>query len=554
MFKVSGWSLPVAAPAVQVDTSTKKKTKRGKTKKDFASGSNSVEVTPEVAQKIKERERASRVAAERQEIEDKKEIARNGGGDTTTVVNEDNIDKLWKKVIEGAGAEGPKKRKRGSAGGKNRKLAPGEVRAVKIEVEEEEAEEEGGEPKRKKTLKEKRREKKLALLGGDAPETATKTTKTTEATKLAAPIPAAANVSNLTPLQLKMRAKLTSARFRHINETLYTTPSNDSLGLFAEQPDMYTEYHLGFRQQVSVWPSNPVDNFITTLRTRSNIKFSKGYSKTLNSTSVLPLPRDRDSGICTVADLGCGDAKIAATFNHGKGMKDKIKVLSYDLQASTPDVTIADVANLPLEKESVDVVIFCLALMGTNFLEFIDEAHRILKWRGELWVAEIKSRFNRKQEGGGSGGPSNVVGRKKGEQVDAEDGDEPELAGVGGEKRGVPEVYKNFIDALSKRGFVLKNGVDAENKMFVRMEFVKQPEAGARDDDEEEMTGRAAQGGGSRGGRGGFGGGFAARGGRGGFGGGRGGSLPMSKKKSKFIEDGNLSEAQIMKPCVYKLR
>ncbi|KAF8242976.1 hypothetical protein K440DRAFT_89776 [Wilcoxina mikolae CBS 423.85] len=211
-----------------------------------------------------------------------------------------------------------------------------------------------------------------------------------------------------------MRAKLTSARFRHINETLYTTPSTASLELFTAQPEMYTEYHLGFRQQVSVWPSNPVDTFISSLRSRSQIKFSKGYSRALNSAAVLPLPRDRDSGICTVADLGCGDAKIAATFNHGKGQKEKIKVLSFDLQASTPDVTVADIAHLPLEKESVDVVIFCLALMGTNFLEFVEEAHRILKWRGELWVAEIKSRFNRKADGN-----SNAVGRKKGEE-DAE--------------------------------------------------------------------------------------------------------------------------------------
>jgi ribosomal RNA-processing protein 8 len=296
---------------------------------------------------------------------------------------------------------------------------------------------------------------------------------------------------------------------------------------------MYTEYHLGFRQQVSVWPSNPVDTFIFSLRSRSQIKFSKGYSRSLNSTATLPLPRDRDSGICTVADLGCGDAKIAATFNHGKGQKEKIKILSFDLQASTPDVTVADIAHLPLEKESVDVVIFCLALMGTNFLEFVEEAHRILKWRGELWVAEIKSRFNRKVDGN-----SNAVGRKKGEE-DAEGGDEPEMEG--GEKRGVPRVYKNFVDALAKRGFVLKGGVDDENKMFVRMEFVKQPEAGqGGGEEDEEMEGRAAQGARQ--------GGWGAKGG---LGQGRGGK--QVGKKMKVIED-ELKEDQIMKPCVYKLR
>ena len=506
MFKVSGWALPTAKPAVQVDTAAKKKTKRGKTKKDFASGSNSVEVTAEVAAKIKERERASRVAAEREEQEAKKEIARNGGGDTTTVVNEDNVDKLWHKVIEGAGAEaGPKKRKRGSAGGKNRKLAPGEVRPEKVAAEEKEEVEEAednGEPKRKKTLKEKRREKKAALDGTAVPETAI-------AAPAAAPKPVV--VSTLTPLQLKMRAKLTSARFRHINETLYTTPSVNSLELFHEQPDMYTEYHLGFRQQVAVWPSNPVDRFIADLRSRSNIKFSKGYSKAVNSTSVLPLPRDRDSGICTVADLGCGDAKIAATFNHGKGLKEKIKVLSYDLQASTPQVTVADIANLPLEAESVDITIFCLALMGTNFLDFVDEAYRILRWRGELWIAEIKSRFHRK-------------GEAKGEVTE-----ETEQELVDGETKLIREaaVYKSFVDALEKRGFTLRGKVDAANRMFVRMEFVKMPEREKRmeeDDEEDEDKKRKLK------------------------------KQRQEKGKSKFIDGKEFKEAQLLKPCVYKLR
>jgi len=526
MFSVTGWSLPASGPQTQTDPAVaKKKTKRGKTKKDYATGSNSVDVTPEVAAKIKERERAARVAAEKEERKTNKDAA--------TVVNAENIDKLWRKVIEGV-EERPKKRKRGSSAGK-RKREEGAEEGVKEGMKEgAKEEEEGGPPKKKKTLKEKRREKKAAAgVTSDVPVTTTTDAKSIAKPATVPKLLQTEDTMKLTPLQQKMRAKLTSARFRHINETLYTTPSTASLELFSAQPEMYTEYHLGFRQQVAVWPSNPVDTFISTLRSRSQIKFSKGYSRTLNSTAVLPLPRDRDSGICTVADLGCGDAKIAATFNHGKGKKGKIKVLSFDLQASTLDVTVADIARLPLEKESVDVVIFCLALMGTNFLEFVEEAHRILKWRGELWVAEIKSRFNRKVKGN-----SNAVGRKKGEE-DAEAGDEPEMEG--GEKRGVPRVYKNFVDALAKRGFVLKGSVDDENKMFARMEFVKQPEAGqGGEDEDEEMEGRAAQGARQGG-----------KGARGGFGQRRGGKQVGTKMK--FIED-ELKEDQIMKPCVYKLR
>jgi ribosomal RNA-processing protein 8 len=518
MFAVTGWSVPTTGPVAQVDSAIKKKTKRGKSKKDFATGSNSVDVTPEVAAKIKQREREFAVEAEKQ--------ARVERGETGTQVNPENIDKLWKKVIEGVEPEAEqksKKRKRGSSGGKKNR-ENGEK--GEMEETEDKEEKEQGPPPKKKTLKEKKREKKAAALAAANGE---ELEIRESAPKLIASKTVVEDISKLTPLQQKMRAKLTSARFRHINETLYTTPSTQSLELFKTQPEMYQEYHSGFRQQVSVWPSNPVDTFIGQLRSRNQIKFQKGYSKTLNSTSVLPLPRDRDTGICTVADLGCGDAKIAATFNHGKGQKEKIKVLSYDLQASTTDVTVADIANLPLKKESVDVVIFCLALMGTNFLSFVEEAHRILKWRGELWVAEIKSRFNLKEEGVAG----HMVGRKKGQQEDAEAGDEPEMEG--GEKRGVPRAYKNFVDALSKRGFVLKGGVDDENKMFVRMEFVKQPEAGANGDGEDEMEGRAALGGKAHQAM------LAKK------------AMMTKTKKGKFIEN-ELKEDQIMKPCMYKIR
>ena len=56
-------------------------------------------------------------------------------------------------------------------------------------------------------------------------------------------------------------------------------------------------------------------------------------------------------------------------------------------------VTVADISNLPLEDGSVDMVVFCLSLMGTNLRDFIFEAGRILKVGGVLKIAELESRF-----------------------------------------------------------------------------------------------------------------------------------------------------------------
>ena len=38
---------------------------------------------------------------------------------------------------------------------------------------------------------------------------------------------------------------------------------------------------------------------------------------------------------------------------------------------------------------SVDVAVFCLALMGTDYPSFLLEAARVLKPHGIIWIAEV---------------------------------------------------------------------------------------------------------------------------------------------------------------------
>lgn len=104
-----------------------------------------------------------------------------------------------------------------------------------------------------------------------------------------------------------------------------------------------------------------------------------------------------------VADLGCGEASLAQHFREQK--KKNVIVRSFDLFKVNEFVEVCDMVNVPLENESVDIAIFCLSLMGTNFLTFIKEACRYTKLQyslpkmnetdcsGEVWIAEIKSRF-----------------------------------------------------------------------------------------------------------------------------------------------------------------
>ncbi|KFY29971.1 hypothetical protein V494_08353 [Pseudogymnoascus sp. VKM F-4513 (FW-928)] len=347
-----------------------------------------------------------------------------------------------------------------------------------------------------------------------------------------------------------MRQKLVSARFRHLNQTLYTTPSAHSLSLFSENPEMFHEYHEGFRRQVEVWPENPVDGYIAQIRRRGKVPANprgKGeHPDTAASIDKLPLPRT--VGTCYIADLGCGDAKLTQALEKEKKAL-KVQVFSYDLQNPSPFVTKADISNLPLEDNSCDVAIFCLALMGTNWVDFIEEAYRILHWKGELWIAEIKSRFGRVGGGGGAGGKRVVehsVGNRKkaaatgkaGKAGKAavkkadEDADNADLlVEVDGHDDVKAETdVSAFVEVLRKRGFVLQGekAVDLSNRMFVKMTFVKAlaPMKGKCVPVPKGME-KMGQ------------------------------TTWKPKPKPKFLEEEEVpvsSEAAVLKPCVYKLR
>ncbi|KAF3919295.1 hypothetical protein ABW21_db0200312 [Orbilia brochopaga] len=372
----------------------------------------------------------------------------------------------------------------------------------------------------------------------------------------------------LTPLQEKMRQKLSGARFRHLNQLLYTTPSRDSLALFSSQPDMFTDYHTGFRQQVEAWPENPVDIFIKRLFARGRLrdsghrggKFhakhgqsgasvanatplgrsratggasdaaSSGYYDVLES---IPLPRARD-GFTTVIDLGCGEAALAKAITSAKP-RPKIKVNSYDLHSPNPLVTVADIAHLPLPDNSVDVAIFCLALMGTNWPVMIEEAVRVLRNGGEVWIAEIKSRFARTKTGMKDGGDTTNAGkeghrRTKGKKakngsrekdrddIDPADAFVEERDGSADQNRWAAG-EQSFIEALGRRGLRLKarNGA---NKMFVLLDFEKATGKGGhmfQIPPKPDMHGRVS-------------------------------------KKFHSNDEEEIDESSILQPCLYKIR
>lgn len=290
------------------------------------------------------------------------------------------------------------------------------------------------EPKQKQKQKQKqepKQEKKQETKQNTKPE------KPNESKP--APLPTTLkNGKKLTPLQLKMQQKLSGARFRWINEQLYTTDSQHAFDIFQKQPEVFKEYHDGFRHQVEQWPENPVISFAE--------QFEERTAKPVNAPGGLPGDKSQGgAGKVVVADMGCGEAELAlklqqfnqkmAKTKQGKRIP-KFEVHSFDMHKGNDRITVADIANVPLPNNSVHVVVFCLALMGTNLADFVNEAIRVLNDNGLVWIAEIKSRFENND-------------------------------------------YSQFVETLKDMGLYHKT-TDDSNKMFVKFEFVKLPHKMAR--------------------------------------------------------------------------
>ncbi|CAM9254152.1 unnamed protein product [Chrysoparadoxa australica] len=201
----------------------------------------------------------------------------------------------------------------------------------------------------------------------------------------------------MSKLQLQMKRRLEGGKFRMINEDLYTCESSKSFTRFQEEPELFEVYHSGYREQVSKWPVNPLDIIISWLKkSRPN---------------------------ATVADFGCGEGRL--------GLSVSNTVHSFDLRSPAPHITACDMAHVPLSDSSVDVVVFCLSLMGTNIVDFVSEARRVLVAGGTVKVAEVRSRFE-----------------------------------------GAPGGLEAFMHVMEQLGFD-KVSCDRSNTMFVMLEFRK---------------------------------------------------------------------------------
>jgi superfamily II DNA or RNA helicase len=149
--------------------------------------------------------------------------------------------------------------------------------------------------------------------------------------------------------------------FTKMNNRWYAASSEATHARLAQTPEEWAHYHTFYRQLRESWPVVPYKEEVRWLSEREGL---------------------------VVGDFGCGEALIAAE------VSDRHQIHSFDHVAIDQRVVACDISQVPLQDNSLDVAIFSLALMGTNFTDYIREARRCLRLDGELHIWEPAKYFD----------------------------------------------------------------------------------------------------------------------------------------------------------------
>ena len=151
--------------------------------------------------------------------------------------------------------------------------------------------------------------------------------------------------------------------FSEVNRTWSVSKSSTTHDRLNENPEEWYYYHTLYAEKRKSWEEIPFVEIAGLIKRKDFV----------------------------VADLGCGENLLCKEIPGNK-------VLSFDHVAIDDSVTACDISDLPLESDHVDVAVFALSLMGTNYSDYIEEAHRILKPMGFIFLAEPKAKWEGRQD------------------------------------------------------------------------------------------------------------------------------------------------------------
>ncbi len=163
------------------------------------------------------------------------------------------------------------------------------------------------------------------------------------------------------PLPLNMLQKI---RARHGDFTVLNQRWSASLSMttharLQQDASEWYLYHTLYREAREKWPERPFEKIAGHIGIRPD---------------------------WIVGDFGCGECSLRQALPHNN-------VVSIDHVAWDEQVVACDMSSTPLDDAYLDVVVFSLSLMGTNWIDYLREAYRTLKPYGYLFIAEPQKKW-----------------------------------------------------------------------------------------------------------------------------------------------------------------
>ena len=165
----------------------------------------------------------------------------------------------------------------------------------------------------------------------------------------------------LTPSQ-KLEYTRKTNEFTKLNNKINTQKSETTNKNIQRNPQLLVEYHRQFDEVKKGWDVHPV-----------NVIANKINELKLPAHIIMKL---------VIGDFGCGKGELMELLKENK-------MYSFDHHNIINEKIIpCDMKSVPIKDEKLDVAIFSLSLMGTNWPDYIVEAKRCLAKNGFLFIAE----------------------------------------------------------------------------------------------------------------------------------------------------------------------
>ncbi len=160
------------------------------------------------------------------------------------------------------------------------------------------------------------------------------------------------------PLDLRRTTIVRHGDFSAITRRWSVSSSQTTHQRLQLDPSEWYLYHTLYREARAAWAELPVDRIADRIRVRPD---------------------------WVVGDFGCGECLLQDMIPN--------KVVGMDHVAAKAGAIACDMAATSLDDESLDVAVFSLSLMGTNWRDYLKEARRTLKPYGYLVIAEPVGRW-----------------------------------------------------------------------------------------------------------------------------------------------------------------